>query len=97
MNNRVLYRFLEAQAYIKSGKLEQAIAEYERLTTFDPDSKDRRLINPRYHYRLAKLYEEKGLKAKALERYEKFLDLWKDADEDWPQLHDARARLASLN
>jgi len=45
---------------------------------------------------LAKLYEEKGMKDKAIERYEKFLDIWKDADEDLPEPHDARARLAKL-
>ena len=84
------------QAYHQAGELEKAIAEYERITRFDPDSRDRLLIHPQYHYRLAKLYEEKGLKDKAIERYEKFLDIWKDADEDLPEPHDARARLARL-
>lgn len=85
-----------AQAYVQSGKLDQAIVEYERLITFDPNRKDRRLINPRYHHRLAKLYEERGLKDKAIQRYEKFLDFWKDADEDLPELVDAKVRLAKL-
>ena len=84
------------QAYHQAGELDRAIAEYERITRFDPDSKDRHLIHPKYHYRLAKLYEEKGLKDKAIERYEKFLGFWKDADEDLPEPHDAKARLAKL-
>ena len=85
-----------ARTYYLNGDLEKAIAEYERLITFDPKSNDRRLIHPKYHYRLAKLYEEKGLKEKAIGEFEKFLELWKDADKDLPELVDANSRLANL-
>jgi hypothetical protein len=33
---------------------------------------------------------------KAIERYEKFLGFWKDADEDLPEKQDAKVRLARL-
>ena len=46
--------------------------------------------------RMLRLYEEKGLKDKAMERYEKFLDIWKDADDDLPEKQDAMLRLARL-
>ena len=85
-----------ARAYQRKGKLDKAIAEYERLVTFDADVECRCLIHPLYHYRLAKLYEEKGWKGKAIEHYEKFLDFWKDADEIYPEPEDARKRLAAL-
>jgi tetratricopeptide (TPR) repeat protein len=85
-----------ARAYYQNGEIDKAIEEYETLTTFNPNRKGRDLIHPKYHYRLAKLYEEKGWPGKAIERYEKFLDFWKDADEDLPEPHDARARLARL-
>jgi hypothetical protein len=66
------------------------------LTCFNPEEKERLLIHPKYHCRLAKLYEEKGLTDKAIERYEKFLDIWKDADEDLSEKQDAKVRLAML-
>ena len=45
---------------------------------------------------LGKILEQKGEKNLAHENYEKFLELWKDADEDLPDLIDAKARLAKL-
>jgi len=89
-------RDIAARAYLKLGDLDKAIDKHERLITFDPDSKDRRLIHPRYHYRLATLYEQKGWKGKAIEHYEKFLELWKDADPGIAELDDAKKRLAGL-
>ncbi|MCK4758393.1 MAG: tetratricopeptide repeat protein, partial [Candidatus Aminicenantes bacterium] len=85
-----------ARAYQRKGESDKAIAEYERLVTFDPECEGRCLIHPLYHYRLAKLYEEKGWKGKAIEHYEKFLDFWKDADEVYSEPEDARKSLAAL-
>ena len=85
-----------ARCYKKKGELDKAIAEYERLVTFNPDMEWRCLIHPLYHYRLAKLYEDKGWEGKAIEHYEKFLDLWKDADLGTAEVEDARKRLVGL-
>ncbi len=85
-----------ARVYHKKGEIDKAITEYERLITFDPESPERFLIHPKYHYRLAKLYEEKGDTQKAIKEYEKFLDIWKDADEDLPELIDAKERYVKL-
>jgi len=96
MYNTPFLKDVLARAHLKNGDLDKAIAEYERLTTFDSSSRDRRLINPRYHYRLAKLYEQQGNTTKAIENYKKFLTLWKDADPGIAEVEDARKRMAGL-
>ena len=45
---------------------------------------------------MAKLYEQKGNWTKSIEHYEKFLNLWKDADLGIAEVEDARKRLAGL-
>jgi serine/threonine protein kinase/tetratricopeptide (TPR) repeat protein len=85
-----------ARAYQQKGELEKAIAEYERLITFNPENKSRQLMHPKYYYRLAKIYEQKGWTGKAIEHYEKFLTLWKDADPGIAEVEDAKKRLAGL-
>jgi serine/threonine protein kinase/tetratricopeptide (TPR) repeat protein len=85
-----------ARAYEQKGDIGKAIAEYERLTTFDPKNPEQKLVHPLYYYRLAKLYEQKGNKGKAKARYGRFLELWKDADPGQPEVEDAKARLATL-
>ena len=94
--NILNHREVLARAYAMGGEVEKAIAEYKRLVTFDPRARYKHLINPQNYYRLAKLYEQKGDKAKATEQYEKFLDLWKDADPGIVGVEDARKRLAVL-
>ena len=85
-----------ARAYQRAGHLDKAIAEYERLTRFHPDGKDRRLIYPKYHYYLAKLYQETDQADKAIEQLQKFLEIWKHADPDSPELIDAKNNMILL-
>ncbi len=47
-------------------------------------------------YMLGKIHEEEGREAKAIENYEKFLDLWKDADPGFEEVGYAKEQLDSL-
>jgi tetratricopeptide (TPR) repeat protein len=96
IHNFPLDQDIIARVYIAKGDLERAAAEYERLISFDPAVKERRIRNPRYRYRLAKVYEEMGRREEAIEQYERFLEIWKDADKDLPEYTDARRRLDRL-
>ncbi|MCX6574480.1 MAG: protein kinase [Candidatus Aminicenantes bacterium] len=85
-----------ARAYWKKGDLGAAASEYRKLTAIDPSNQVRMFIHPLYHYRLARVLEEKADKAGAAVEYRKFLEYWKDADPTHPELADARRRLAAL-
>ena len=87
---------IAVRAYLKKGEIDKAIAEYEKLISPDPVAREFRLIHPQSRFRLAKLYEQKGLRLKALEQYEKLALIWKDADPDFPEAKEAKRRLAAL-
>ena len=47
--------------------------------------------------RLGELYEARGDRDQAVEYYQRFIDLWRDADAELqPQVDDARQRLVAL-
>jgi serine/threonine protein kinase/Flp pilus assembly protein TadD len=96
VNNFPALKDVLARAYQQNGETDKAIAECARLVTIGPSNPSRALIHPLYYYRLARLYEQKGLKAKAVEQYRSFLDLWRDADAGLPEVADAKKRLAGL-
>jgi tetratricopeptide (TPR) repeat protein len=52
---------------------------------------------PRSFYLLGKIYQQRDQLDVARKYYQKFLDLWKNADENLPELIDAKRRLAQLN
>ena len=85
-----------AQALARRGTPDAALREYSALMTISPETKNRRLVNPIYHLRVAAIYEKKGDRARAAEQYRTFLRLWKDADPGLPGLAEARKRLAAL-
>ena len=95
--NAPLTQDIVARAYAAKGDLRRAIAEYEKLLVPGPASKDRRLLNPLYEYRLAKLLEKRGDRAAALAHYEKFLGYASEADPNLPEPADAKARVAALS
>ena len=49
------------------------------------------------HYRIAQLYEKTGNREQAISNYQKAVDQWKNADDDLPELLDAKVRLTELS
>ncbi len=84
-------RDVAARAFLRTGDAARAITEYERLVTFDPGQRDRLLVLPIYHYRLAKLYGAAGRAADAATQYRKFLDAASAADIWQAEIAEARA------
>jgi tetratricopeptide (TPR) repeat protein len=85
-----------ALVYYKTGDLDKAREEYERITSLTTGRLNYGDIYAKSFYMLGKIYEEQGDKAKAIEHYEKFLSLWKDADPGIAEVDDARERRAEL-
>ena len=86
-----------ANYYYNTGDLDMAISKYKELIDL------RRSVGweaqeywIKAHYNLGKIYEKKGNYEQAIIYYRNFLNIWKDADNDLPELIDARARMKKL-
>jgi serine/threonine protein kinase/Flp pilus assembly protein TadD len=84
------------RTYRLAGNLDQAAIEYERAAAVPEYILWWADVRALSHYNLGLVYEQKGLKDRALKNYEKFLGMWKSADPDRPELADAKRRIASL-
>lgn len=95
---RLEWRYMLARAYLESGRLGEAVTTLEKLLSRYSDA--RLLFTPveavAAHYLLGLAYEQSGWNNKAIEQYEEFLDIWKDADPGIKEIEDARQRLARL-
>jgi hypothetical protein len=76
--------------------LNGAIDAYRKLLTPDISSKWTTALEPRYVLELARLLAQTGDTQAAKKEYQRFLELWKDADPDIPMLQEAKAEYAKL-
>jgi len=100
------YKKLVAVINEIQGDFEKAVEEYrnsfENWLLINPTVRRVHLLDffderSKVDYNIAKIYEKMGKTTKAIEHYEKFLDLWKDADPGMVEVEDAKKRLAGLN
>jgi eukaryotic-like serine/threonine-protein kinase len=86
-----------AFAYRTLGKPRDSALKYEEIITAHSLGTERQEYWILAHYELGKIYRDLGDTAKAKEYYEKFLNIWKDADPDIPVLVTAKAEYAKLH
>ena len=92
---------LLGRAYDAARKPDSAIMSFERYLATPFWSKVQSELDPislpATRERLGQLYESSGNTQKAIENYQAFIDLWKNADPELqPRVADARKRLARL-
>ena len=89
--------FMLAQAYLVSDRMGEAVAVLEKsLSRYDESRALLPVWAVKAHYLLGLAYEKSGWNKKAIEKYEEFLEIWKDADPGIPEVKDATERLEKL-
>jgi len=90
------YLFL-ARTYFKANKLGDTVSGFEKaISIYDKSRSPFPLQSVKVYYQLGLAYEKSGWNKKAIQMYETFLDIWKNADPDISELADAKNRLAKL-
>jgi len=86
-----------ARAYLESDKLDKAVEQLEKmLSRYDEDRAGTMVWAVKAYYLLGLAYEKSGWNSKAIEQYEEFLRIWKDADAGIAEVEDAKHRLGQL-
>jgi tetratricopeptide (TPR) repeat protein len=96
MHFRPLFLNSLAQAYYKADDLEKAREEYEKISSLTYPRLMDGDIYAKSFYMTGKIYEQQRNRGKAIENYDKFLDLWKDADPGIAEIKDAKKKLEAL-
>jgi len=90
--------YMLALSYLKSGELSKAVIKFENaLKRYDVSRTWSCIWAVKAYYYLGMAYELSGWNDKAIEQYETFLDIWKNADAGITEIDDAKKRLARLN
>ncbi len=88
-----------ANAYDRAGRPDSAVALYERALATPSVYGARYEVSwyPHALRRLGELHESLGNREQAIDYYQRFIELWKDADPELqPQVEDVKRRLAAL-
>ena len=96
-NSSFSYHHWLANAYLQAGRLDEAVAEFEKLLTrYDSERVWSPIASVKTYYLLGLAYDKSGWNKKAIEQYEEFLDIWKNADPGIKEVDDAKERLKKL-
>jgi tetratricopeptide (TPR) repeat protein/predicted Ser/Thr protein kinase len=90
-------RYWLAKTYLESDMIGEAVREFERLSNWNVLSRVKNpLLSSKIPYFLGICYEKSGWDKRAIEKYEEFLEIWKDADPGIPEVEDAKEKLKKL-
>jgi tetratricopeptide (TPR) repeat protein len=95
-----IYYYLRGSFVWQTGRANEAVEHFReamrhQATEWHVDSFEDCLANyPLAHYHLGQAYERKDDRMRARAAYERFLQVWKEADADIPEVIEAKARLA---
>ena len=96
-NSSFSYHHWLANAYLQVGRLDEAVAEFEKLLTrYDSERVWSPIASVKTYYLLGLAYEKSGWNKKAIEKYEEFLNIWQNADPGIKEVEDAKERLSKL-
>jgi len=87
-----------AQAHDFAGHSDSAIVYFEKFAAYkDPNMNEDSQFLAGTYKRLGELYDAKGDRAKAIANFEKFVDLWKNAEPELqPKVAEVREKLTRL-
>jgi len=96
--NNFTVKIISGYIHLAAGKIDRAVEILEDAMSIYEDSRlstypERSVMG---HYYLGMAYEAAGRTKDAIEQYETFLDIWKNADEGIKSVVDARRRLVKL-
>ena len=90
-------RYMLAKTYLESSRLGEAVTEFEKMLFRYDDVRAYTAIQAvKAYYLLGLAYEKSDWNKKAVEKYEEFLEIWKNADLGIPEVEDAKVRLQKL-
>ena len=95
-DEHALYFDALAAACYRAGDFEKALESYTKIISLTTGRLIWGDIYVRSYYWLGKIFQKTGMAAEAAAHYEKFLELWKNADAGLPEIEDARKQLVLL-
>ncbi len=90
------FTYTLAQGYYKTNNLEKAQEKYEKILSLHLGRIEDGDFYAKSLYWLGKIFDQRAQKERAVEYYEKFLLLWRNADPGISEVKEAKIRLAEL-
>jgi len=95
-DDRALFIYSLGRVYWETGELGKAQKQFEEILGLTSGRIYFGDVYAKSLFKLGDIFERRNMKSQAVEHYEKFLELWKDADQGILEIEDAKERLMRL-